>query len=81
MNKEQELHKLISTNLACEHLDVHGPDQTHFQALVVSSAFAGKSLIERHKLVYGTLGGRMGSEIHALSLKTLTPEEWKPASE
>lgn len=77
MTTEQEIHELISANISCEHLDVHGPDQTHFEALVVSSAFAGKSLIQRHQLVYKTLGERMGSDIHALSLKTLTPDEWK----
>ncbi len=49
----------------------------HFQATVVSPAFAGKSLVERHQMVYGSLQGAMAGPIHALSLKTYTPEEWE----
>ena len=48
----------------------------HFQAVVVSPAFAGKGLIERHQLVYASLQGAMAGRIHALSLKTYTPDEW-----
>lgn len=48
----------------------------HFEALVVSSAFAGKALVERHQLVYRSLKGAMADRIHALSLRTYTPEEW-----
>jgi acid stress-induced BolA-like protein IbaG/YrbA len=66
----------IESGLACEHLEVVG-DGKHFQALVVSGAFAGKSRVQRHQLVYAALGGRMREEIHALSMRTLTPEEWK----
>ena len=66
----------IAAGLACEHLEVIGDGQ-HFQALVVSAAFAGKSRVERHQLVYGALGGRMREEIHALSMRTLTPQEWQ----
>ena len=51
-------------------------DGNHFQAVVVSSAFAGKRLVERHQLVYGSLKGAMAGQIHALSIKTYTPEEW-----
>ena len=47
------------------------------QALVVSAQFAGKSRVQRHQLVYGALGSRMREEIHALSMRTLTPEEWR----
>jgi acid stress-induced BolA-like protein IbaG/YrbA len=65
----------IETGLACEHVEVVGDGQ-HFQALVVSSAFAGKSRVQRHQLVYKALGDRMREEIHALSMQTLTPEEW-----
>jgi acid stress-induced BolA-like protein IbaG/YrbA len=64
----------IEAGLACERVEVDGDGQ-HFQALVVSRAFAGKSRIQRHQLVYGALGGRMREEIHALSMRTLTPEE------
>jgi acid stress-induced BolA-like protein IbaG/YrbA len=66
----------IAAGLACEHLEVEGDGQ-HFQALVVSAAFAGKSRVQRHQLVYGALGERMREEIHALSMRTLTPEEWR----
>jgi acid stress-induced BolA-like protein IbaG/YrbA len=66
----------IEGGLACEHLEVIGDGQ-HFQAVVVSAAFAGKSRVQRHQLVYAALGDRMREEIHALSMQTLTPEEWK----
>jgi acid stress-induced BolA-like protein IbaG/YrbA len=65
----------IRAGLACERVEVVGDGQ-HFQALVVSTAFAGKSRVQRHQLVYAALGGRMREEIHALSMKTLTPEEF-----
>jgi stress-induced morphogen len=48
----------------------------HFAAVVVAVAFAGKSLVERHQMVYGSLGGAMPDRIHALSLQAYTPEEW-----
>jgi len=64
----------IETGLACERVEVIGDGQ-HFQALIVSDAFAGKSRIQRHQLVYKALGDRMREEIHALSMQTLTPEE------
>jgi acid stress-induced BolA-like protein IbaG/YrbA len=64
----------IQAGLACERVEVAGDGQ-HFQALVVSAAFAGKSRIQRHQLVYAALGERMREEVHALSMKTLTPEE------
>lgn len=67
----------ISAQLECEHLDVYGPDEIHFEALIVSSAFVGKSLVQRHQMVYATLGERMQVEIHALAMKTLTPDEWQ----
>jgi len=50
----------------------------HFEALVVSPSFAGKGLVERHQLVYGSLKGAMADRIHALALKTLTPDECAP---
>jgi acid stress-induced BolA-like protein IbaG/YrbA len=66
----------IAQGLACEHLEVLGDGQ-HFQALVVSRAFEGKNRVQRHQLVYAALGERMREEIHALSMRTLTPEEWR----
>ncbi|CAM8665183.1 COG5007 Predicted transcriptional regulator, BolA superfamily [Oxalobacteraceae bacterium] len=66
----------IAAGLECTHLEVEGDGQ-HFTALIVSPAFAGKRLIQRHQLVYAALGDRMKAEIHALSMKTLTPEEYQ----
>ena len=66
----------IAAGLDCSHLEVEGDGQ-HFTAVIVSPAFAGKRLIQRHQLVYAALGDRMREEIHALSMKTLTPEEFQ----
>jgi acid stress-induced BolA-like protein IbaG/YrbA len=65
----------IAKNMATEYLTVAGDGQ-HFEAVVVSVEFSGKSRIQRQQLVYKTLGDRMTGEIHALSMKTFTPEEW-----
>ncbi len=70
----ESIEQSIRAGLACERVEVIGDGQ-HFQALVVSPAFAGKSRIQRHQLVYAALGERMREEVHALSMKTLTPEE------
>jgi acid stress-induced BolA-like protein IbaG/YrbA len=66
----------IAAGLSCEHVEVIGDGQ-HFQALIVSGEFAGKNRVQRHQLVYAALGERMREEIHALSMRTLTPEEWR----
>ncbi len=72
----EELQTLIGAGLACDHLDVTG-DGRHWYATVVSSAFEGQRLIQRHQRVYAALGGRMQTdEVHALSMKTYTPAEW-----
>ena len=65
----------LESGLACEHVEVRG-DGTHFEAVIVSTAFAGLSRIKQHQLVYAALGDRMREEIHALSMQTLTPEQW-----
>ncbi|SDY04291.1 transcriptional regulator, BolA protein family [Collimonas sp. OK242] len=65
----------IAAGLECSHLEVEGDGQ-HFKAVIVSAAFAGKRPIQRHQIVYAALGDRMRAEIHALSMKTLTPEEF-----
>jgi acid stress-induced BolA-like protein IbaG/YrbA len=67
---------MIEAGLETREVIVRGDDGAHFEALVVSDAFDGKRTLQRHQLVYATLGERMGREIHALSLKTLTPEEF-----
>jgi len=66
----------IEAGLPCEHVEVIGDGQ-HFQALVVSAGFAGRSRVQRHQMVYAALGERMREEIHALSMRTVTPEEWR----
>lgn len=66
----------IAAGLECSHLEVEGDGQ-HFKAVIVSAAFAGKRLIQRHQIVYAALGDRMREEIHALSMKTLTPDEFQ----
>lgn len=71
----REIQQLIEAGLPCDEVSVSGADGVHFEALVVSDAFAGKRALERHRLVYATLGPRMGTDIHALSLVTLTPAE------
>lgn len=65
----------LREKLDCAHLAVEG-DGAHFQAVIVSTAFTGKSRVQRHQVVYGALGDRMRAEIHALSMQTLTPDEW-----
>jgi acid stress-induced BolA-like protein IbaG/YrbA len=71
----EAIHSYISAGLECTHLEVEGDGQ-HFTAVIVSPSFAGKRPIQRHQLVYAALGDRMREEIHALSMKTLTPEEF-----
>ncbi len=71
----QSIEHDIRASLDCQHLEVEG-DGAHFQAVIVSAAFEGKSRVQRHQIVYGTLGARMREEIHALSMRTLTPGEW-----
>jgi acid stress-induced BolA-like protein IbaG/YrbA len=72
----QQLQSYITQHLACEYIKVSGDDGTHFDAVLVSSAFVGKNRVQQHQLVYGALGDRMRAEIHALSMQTYTPEQW-----
>ena len=75
MNAEQ-LQAIIAAGLNCTHLTVDG-DGRHWSAVVVSEAFTGMRPIARHQLVYATLGQKMHTdEVHALSMKTYTPDEW-----
>lgn len=68
---------MIERNLAGSKAEVQTDGQGHYEALVISPAFEGKRSLQRHQLVYGTLGERVGRDIHALALKTFTPEEWR----
>ena len=67
--------QLIEAGLPGARVAVSGADGVHFEAEIVSDAFRGKLPLARHRMVYATLGERMGGAIHALSLRTLTPEE------
>ena len=75
----ENIRDYIAAGLNCDHLEVSG-DGAHFEAVIVSAAFAGKRPIARHQLVYKVLGDRMKDEIHALSMRTLTPDEYKAQS-
>ena len=75
MVEPEQIEAWIRAGLACEHLEVRG-DGHHFEAVIVSPAFSGKSRVQRHQLVYAALGDRMRAEIHALSMQTYAPEEW-----
>lgn len=72
----EQVHQYIADHVNCEHLEVRG-DGHHFEAVIVSPEFEGKRRIARHQLVYAALGDRMRAEIHALSMQTLTPDEFK----
>jgi acid stress-induced BolA-like protein IbaG/YrbA len=73
----QDVRDFIAAGLTCAHLEVEG-DGRHFFATIVSAEFAGLTRIKRHQRVYAALGDRMREQIHALSMKTLTPEEYQP---
>ena len=75
MVEPRSIEDSIRAALACTHLEVKG-DGAHFEALVVSPAFEGLNRVRRHQLVYAALGDRMRSEIHALSMRTLSHGEW-----
>ena len=70
------IREMIEKGLSASFVEVDGGG-THFEAVVVSEEFRGKSPVERHRLVYGTLGDAMGGEIHALSIKAYTAEQWE----
>ncbi len=75
MLSPDQVRTYISDNLRCDHVEVNGDGQ-HFEALIVSAEFRGKNRVQQHQVVYRALGERMREEIHALSMQTLTPEEW-----
>ena len=70
-----QIRRWIEEGLECERVTVQG-DGHHFEAVIVSPAFRGRSRVQRHQQVYAALGARMGAEIHALSMQTYTPEDW-----
>jgi acid stress-induced BolA-like protein IbaG/YrbA len=72
----QQLAEMIHRGLAGSKASVTSEDNVHFEAVVIAPAFAGKRAVQRHQLVYATLGSAMGNEIHALALQVYTPEEF-----
>ena len=73
-----DVRRYIAQGLDCQHLEVDG-DGRHFNAVIVCAAFEGRSRVQRHQLVYAALGERMREEVHALSMRTLTPAEFETA--
>ena len=72
----EQIKQLILAGMACDYLELDGDGQ-HFEAVVVSAEFAGKNRVQRQQRVYATLKDKLATgELHALSFKTLTPEEW-----
>lgn len=74
-----EITRLIEAGFEDALVKVMSADNTHFEALVVTEEFTGKRSLARHQMVYQCLGALVGNEIHALSIKALTPEEWRAA--
>ena len=72
----QAVKQWIEDALSGSSVDVVG-DGRHFEAVVISAEFAGKSMLEQHRMVYGGLGDKMDETIHALSLRTYTPQQWE----
>ena len=72
-----EVQTLIEAGLPGARVRVQSDDDTHFEAVIIAPQFVGKRMIQRHQLVYATLGARMGREIHALTMQALAPDESK----
>jgi acid stress-induced BolA-like protein IbaG/YrbA len=75
--KKDEILRTLQEALVDAEVVVKSDDETHFEAIIISDQFEGKSRIARHQLVYGCLGDAVGNEIHALSIKAYTNNEWK----
>lgn len=71
----EQVQHYITAGLKCDHIEVNG-DGRHFDAIIVSPEFSGKNMVQQHQRVYQILGDRMREEIHALSMKTYSPEDW-----
>ena len=76
----EEIKRLIESGLTGAFVEIDG-DGTHFNAVIVSDAFSGKTTVQQHQLVYRALGDKMGTDIHALSMQTYTPDEWASKKE
>lgn len=71
----REIEALLEKHLPDCSATVHSDDHVHYEAVIVSPAFAGQRQLARHRMVYAALGPLMGDDIHGLSIRTLTPEE------
>ena len=78
--KAADIERQIQAGMPGCRVQVQSDDDTHFEAVVVAPQFAGKRPLQRHQLVYATLGAAVGREIHALSIQAHTPEEWAARS-
>lgn len=75
-----QIKAMIEAGLPGSQVQVNGDDGVHFDAVIVAAAFEGKGMLAQHKMVYATLGDGMDGAIHALSMRTFTPDEWKNQS-
>ena len=75
-----KLRDYIMNGLTCDHVEVQGDDGQHFEVVIVSQKFVDKNKVQQHQLVYLALGDRMRSEIHALAMRTFTPQAWAQAT-
>jgi acid stress-induced BolA-like protein IbaG/YrbA len=75
MVNPEDIKRWITEKLPCDYIELGGDGQ-HFEAVIVSPEFRGKNIVQQHQLVYNALGERMHAQIHALSMKTYTPEDW-----
>ncbi len=73
----EEIVRLIESGLPDSSAHVRSEDNTHFEAVVVAPQFDGKRSLARHQMIYATLGDRVGGDIHALSIRAFTPDEWE----
>lgn len=73
----EDIKQLIQSGIPDSLIKIEGDDGTHFGAIIVSDAFVGLSMVKQHQIVYKALGEKMGTDIHALSIQTYTPEEWE----
>lgn len=73
--------ELIKAGFENAEVSVSSDDNTHFEAVVVAEEFAGKRALARHQLIYKALGTLVGREIHALSIRAYTPDEWRQQAE
>ena len=76
----QEIKSLILNSIDNSEVQVNSEDNVHFEATIISDSFNKKSLLERHKMIYASLGDKMSQEIHALTINALTPDEDEDSS-